>query len=523
MIKSVTLALSLLMTHPGYAGKEGDSLKNDATSQPHRRSSVKEIKKKSLENMAEVWEASWDRNAEPQNNIMPVRGRPNTQVNCLYHCLIRDERQARTFERLHRLAKVQGLTTLYANNVGSEHEDLIVSIIIKNRETLEHINLRRPNAYGFSFRSCLGLCPHLKTVRCNRHDFLTSQRLSSSLSLHQGSFNKSSPPLPLMRELIQKRPQNIPLTELDVDICAPGDIATLIEESPQLCELRLDLSDWDCSVEDLSPIFHAIRRHPRLEALYVSNNRNTKATPSEVLRELVGAIKEHSSLRTLEIGGLVLEPEEAPILGDVLPTIPHFSELNVRSNENFGSKGFEILSPYLARCTQLISMDVGYILNQSSLPHLLTAISGSQTTLQKIDCFSRDDFSRDPSVLTNLFPLAQVLERCPQFVNLRAGYVDWKSVNAFRFLELRSNGLKYDFLKVSFRCEGYNSYIRQNVIEKLASYLGLTIPRGLKDEERYRRSQENRASIGHFLERCRTENIFLLSDPKFEKLLEDDR
>jgi len=316
-----------------------------------------------------------------------------------------------------------------------------------------------------------------------------------------------------------KTAQNIPLTELDVDICAPGDIATLIEESPQLCELRLDLSDWDCSVEDLSPIFQAIRRLPHLEDLYVSNNRNTKATPSEVLRELVGAIKEHSSLRTLDIGDLDLKPEEAPLLGDVLPTIPHFSELNVGMNKNFGPRGFEILSPYLARCTQLISIDVGYILKQSSLPHLLSAISGSQVTLQKIDCFSRDDYSRDPSVLTNLFPLAQVLERCPQFVNLHAGYVDWKSANAFRFLELRANGLELG-IEVRFQCEGYNrNILRQYAIEKLESYLGLTIPRDLDDEERYRRSQENRASVGRFLEKCRTENIFLLSDPRFEDLL----
>ncbi len=123
--------------------------------------------------------------------------------------------------------------------------------------------------------------------------------------------------------------------------------------------------------------------------------------------------------------------------------------------------------------------------------------------------------------LQNLLPILQELEKCPKIHRIFLEEVTKTSLFAHVLLSLRNRG--------SAHCMGGThagidrGEVARTCIERVAAHLGCDpLPKQTAANcLEYVALKENRDEAVHaFLKKCRDENIFLLSDPKYQHLFQ---
>lgn len=305
-------------------------------------------------------------------------------------------------------------------------------------------------------------------------------------------------------------PQDSHLRELRFYDPSPLALKLILDKTPRLEALSFYCIGWPEDVAvDLA--FDAIQRHPGLRKLSIGDTRYKSETPLsrlEVMRRLASALKNHPSLKELKIPNINLAPEDTTVLGSVLPTIPNLSDFEIFANHTWGSKGFEIISQHLALCKKMEKVKVSACdLDQSSVPSLLSLVEARRETLRVLTLRS------NPQVQA-IYPVVQVLEKCPHLEEVCVDHVDQQSAHGLAFLTLRSKRKIYTFY------DGYNiGCVIDSTLLELAHYMELhgMVDKGpVRDDKDRNRRQ---AAFDAFIDRLSTQPLYLLSDPLFAVLL----
>ncbi len=163
-------------------------------------------------------------------------------------------------------------------------------------------------------------------------------------------------------------------------------------------------------------------------------------------------------------------------------------------------------------------------LSEELVQTLATKVEAKQATLRKCDLSTLHK--------SDIYPILKALEKCPLLEEIEAKQVNTKTALALSTLKIIADGTVSlgSFIDTHPRQTMRVDYSDYNIgvmcdraQRSIYKYLGLANPFDYHTKEFADRLAANSDALEAFLDQCRAKEIFLLSDPNFEAILDAER